>query len=498
MKVRHPPGELFVTVKFADPAKGALLSEDFMNTFPSLTRVETGTGEFELRMGDAEIEQTQNNAVAQTVQTIRQRVNGLGVAEPSITRRGTSDIVVQLPGLKERDVARATKLIGQTAQLQFRMVDDVGTTNFFNPLRGQLPVGYQLRRVDGNSLSVTHASKEALGEFLNARLEQNGDEEHIIGYEYVPIYKDAERTEIDEARSYYKAYYIWKQIELTGQNVKDARVAIDQQFNRPYTAITFDVEGAKLFGELSSNNIGKRMAIMLDDEVKSAPVFNEAIMGGSARITMGSMRSNSEIQAEAQDLVIALDHGALQAPMEKQFETVVGPSLGQDSINSSARALLIGSLLVILFMGIYYRGSGVVSIVALVFNVVFIMACLALFGATLTLPGIAGIILTVGMAVDANVIIFERIREELQGGARTRDAIATGYEKAFSAVMDANITTGIAGLVLLQFGSGPIKGFAVTLLVGIVCTLFSAVFISRLLFDLWIKGEKASGNALSI
>lgn len=494
IEVRHPKDENFVTVKFANAEQGKLLSEDFMNTFPNLTKVETGTGEFELRMGDTEIEQIQNNAVAQTVQTIRQRVNGLGVSEPSITRRGISDIVVQLPGLKEKDVKRATKLIGQTAQLQFRMVDDAGTNNFFNQFRGQLPKGYKLRRIDGSYLSVTHPSKDALAAFLNPKL----DEDHTIGFEFFPVYNDTERTDLDESRSYYKTYYIKKPIELNGQNVKDARVAIDQQFNKPYTAITFDVEGAKLFGELSANNVGKRMAIMLDDEVKSAPVFNEAIMGGSARISMGSMRSNAEIQAEAQDLVIALDHGALQAPMEKQFETVVGPSLGQDSIKSSTEALLLGSLLVILFMGFYYRGSGVISVVALIFNVIFIMACLALFGATLTLPGIAGIILTVGMAVDANVIIFERIREELYEGNRARDAIAAGYEKAFSAVMDANITTGIAGLVLLQFGSGPIKGFAVTLLVGIVCTIFSAVFISRLLFDLWVKGDKATKSELSI
>ncbi len=494
IEVTHPKNANYVKVVFKNAEQGSLLNDDFMNKFPNLTKNEVGTGEFELSMGDDEVEQLQNNAVAQTVQTIRQRVNGLGVAEPSITRRGTSDIVVQLPGLKEKDVARAVKLIGQTAQLQFRMVDDAGTNNFFNQFRGQLPKGYKLRRIDGSYLSVTHPDKEALANLLVPKLDDN----HIIGYQFFPIYNDAERKDLDEERSYYKTYYIKKPIELTGQNVKDARVAIDQQFNRPYTAITFDVEGAKLFGDLSRNNINKRMAIMLDDEVKSAPVFNEAIMGGSARITMGSMQSNAEIQAEAQDLVIALDHGALQAPMEKQFETVVGPSLGQDSIDSSTRALLLGSLLVILFMGLYYRGSGVISIVALVFNVVFIMACLALFGATLTLPGIAGIILTVGMAVDANVIIFERVREELLDGAKARDAIAAGYEKAFSAVMDANITTGIAGLVLLQFGSGPIKGFAVTLLVGIVCTIFSAVFISRLLFDLWIKGDKSTRNELSI
>ena len=494
VKATHVLGNDFITLTFEKADQGALLSDDFMRDFPNLTKNEVTDGTFELRIMESDVEQIKNNAVSQAVQTIRQRVDGLGVAEPSITRRGTSDIVVQLPGLKENDVERAKKLIGQTAQLQFRMVDDAGTNNFFNQFRGQLPKGYKLRRIDGSYLSVTHPNKEELGKLLATKL----DTDHIIGYEYHPIYKDAERKELDKERSYYKTYYIKRNVELTGQHVKDARVSIDQQFNRPYTAITFNTEGAKLFGDLSANNVNKRMAIMLDDEVKSAPVFQEAIRGGTARITMGSMRSNAEIQAEAQDLVIVLDHGALQAPLEKQFETVVGPSLGQDSINSSTRALLLGSFLVILFMGVYYRGSGVISIIALLFNVVLIMAALAVFGATLTLPGIAGIILTIGMAVDANVIIFERVREELLEGGRARDAIASGYDKAFSAVMDANITTGIAGLVLLQFGSGPIKGFAVTLLIGIVCTIFTAVFISRLLFDLWITGDRASQKSLSI
>ena len=494
IEATHPDETTYVSVRFADPAKGQLLNEDFMTSYPNMDRVEVSSGQFELRMKTQALEEFRENAVKQAVQTIRQRVNGLGVAEPDIKRRGTSDIVVQLPGLKEKDVERAKQLIGQTAQLRFQMLDDAGTNNFFNQFRGKLPEGFKLRRIDGNYLSVTHHDKDKLSAFL----ERNVDDDHVIGYEFRPIYEDAEREELDEERSYWKSYYVKRNIELTGRHVKDAKVAIDQQFNRPYTAIDFNNEGAELFGELSSNNVGKRMAIMLDDEIKSAPVFQEAIMGGSARITMGSMRSNVELQREAQDLVIVIDHGALQAPMEKQFETVVGPSLGQDSIDSSVRALLIGSLLVILFMGIYYRGGGLISVVALIFNVIFIMAALALLGATLTLPGIAGIILTIGMAVDANVIIFERIREELLEGSKSREAVAAGYDKAFSAVMDANITTGIAGLVLLQFGTGPIKGFAVTLLIGIVGTIFTAVFISRLLFDAWVTGDRATSSELSI
>ena len=490
----HEEGTDTIEVRFADPSKGELLTEDFMNSFPTLQRVKLSDGVFELRMRPEDVETIKSNAVTQAVQVIRNRVNGLGVAEPSITRRGTSDIVVQLPGLKEEDVERAKKLIGATAQLKFRMVDDAGTNNFFNQFRGQLPKGFKLRRIDGNYLTVTHNDKRALKTFL----ERQVDEDHVIGYEFRPIYEDAERENLDEERSYYVSYYIKAPVELNGQDVEDSRVAIDQQFNRPYTAINFTPKGGDLFGKLSSNNVGKRMAIMLDDEVKSAPVFQEAIMGGSARITMGSMRSNVEMQREAQNLVIVLQGGALQAPLEKQFETVVGPSLGQDSIDSSVKALLLGSLLVILFMGVYYRGSGVISIVALIFNIVFIMAALALFGATLTLPGIAGIILTIGMAVDANVIIFERVREELLKGVSAREAVSEGYGKAFSAVMDANITTGIAGLVLWQYGTGPIKGFAVTLLIGIVGTLFTAVFISRLLFDMWVTGERASTSKLSI
>ncbi|MEM1349007.1 MAG: protein translocase subunit SecD, partial [Myxococcota bacterium] len=400
-------------------------------------------------------------------------------------------------GLKEEDATRAKDLIGTTAVLEFRMLDDVNTSNFFEKFRGKLPVGFALRRVDNSYLSVTHKSKESLRTFF--KTPGKVDDNHIIGYERHIIYTDPqEKTKIDEERSYWKSYYVRSKVELTGDMIEDAQVAIDQQFNKPYVAITFKPDGAKLFGDLSASNVGKRMSIMLDDVIKSAPVFEEAIRGGNARITMGSMQSFGDLQRDAQDLVIVLDHGALPAPLEKQFETVVGPSLGQDSIDSSTRALLWGSLLVILFMGIYYRGGGVISVLALVMNIVFIFAVLGVFGATLTLPGIAGIILTIGMAVDANVIIFERIREEILAGSKARDAVSQGYGKAFSAVMDANITTGIAGLVLLQFGTGPIKGFAVTLLIGIVGTIFTAVFISRLIFDSYVTGERASANELSI
>jgi preprotein translocase subunit SecD len=342
-----------------------------------------------------------------------------------------------------------------------------------------------MRRVDGNKLSVTAGTKEELETFLEGKT----DDEHEIGYKFYPIYKDQKKEELNEEASYWKTYYLFSETRLTGEYITDARVAVDQKFNRPYVALNFDSKGAELFGELSKNNVGKRMAIMLDDKVKSAPVFNEPIMGGRAQITLGSMQSFSELQTEAQDLVISLRHGALPAPIEMQYETVVGPTLGQDSIESSARALIVGSILIVIFMLIYYRGSGVISVTALLLNMILILAGLAALGATLTLPGIAGIILTVGMAVDANVIIYERIREEVRKGRSPLEAVRTGFDMALSAVMDANITTGIAALVLMQYGTGPIKGFAVTLLIGIVSTIFTAVFVSRLLFDTFGAGN---------
>ena len=491
VEVVHPEGEMYISVAFADPSKVAMLDEDFLSFFPSLRAVDTGEGAVRLEMNPEFIEQTKGFAVQQAIETIRSRIDALGVSEPSITRRGKSDIVVQMPGLGQDQVERVEDLIGQTAQLEFKMVDDDGTDAFFRQFSGQLPQGFAMRRVPGG-LGITHSTKEALQLFFEGKVPAD----HEIGYQFVPFYKDVEKTELDRERSYWRTYYVREKTELTGDYVTDSRVAIDPQFNKPYVAITFDSKGAELFGELSSNNVGKRMAIMLDDEVQSAPVFEEAITGGRARITMGSDQSYGELQQDAQDLVIVLRHGALPAPIEKQFQTVVGPSLGQDSIDASLFALMIGSIGVILFMLFWYKLAGVVSTLALVLNLLFIMACLAGLGATLTLPGIAGIILTVGMAVDANVIIFERVREELRAGATPRESVQAGFAKALSAVLDANITTAIAGFVLLQFGTGPVRGFAVTLLIGIGGTIFTAVFISRLLFDTFVV--RAGAKRLSI
>ena len=273
---------------------------------------------------------------------------------------------------------------------------------------------------------------------------------------------------------------VYEKTALTGDLLADAQVRIDTRFNEPYVGIDFNPVGAKRFDQITAANVGKRMAIVLDDTVYSAPVIRERISGGSAQI------SGAFNEQEATDLAIVLRAGSLPAPVKILENRTVGPSLGRDSINQGIVSVLVGGLLVVLAMAFYYRLSGLVANLVLILNLVFIMAMLSMFKATLTLPGIAGIVLTIGMAVDANVLIFERIREELRLGKTIRNALDAGYAKAMLTIIDANVTTLIAALVLFQFGTGPVKGFAVTLSVGIISSLFTAIFVSRLIFDLFL------------
>jgi preprotein translocase subunit SecD len=272
-------------------------------------------------------------------------------------------------------------------------------------------------------------------------------------------------------------FLLKKQVLLTGDALTNAEVRIGSQFNEPYVSIEFDREGAQLFERITAENVGKRLAIVLDNTVYSAPVIRERIAGGQAQIT------GSFTVEEARDLAIVLRAGALPAPVRIEENRTVGPSLGQDSVRQGLTAGLIGSVLVVLFMLLYYRLSGTVATVALILNVLLLLAGLGYFHATLTLPGIAGIVLTLGMAVDANVLIFERIREELRIGKPARAAIDAGFARAWSAILDGNVTTLIAAMMLFQFGTGPIKGFAVTLSLGLIANLFTAVFVCKVIFD---------------
>jgi preprotein translocase subunit SecD len=368
-------------------------------------------------------------AVDQALETIRNRIDQFGVSEPDIRPQEDNRILVQLPGVK--DPERAKDLIGRTALLEFKLVDDENS--------------------------------------LEAALKGNIPSDDEILYQIKP--------DPETRRPLKVPYLLKKRTLLTGEYIIDARVQIDSQLSAPYVSLSFDSRGARLFEQITGQNIKKRLAIVLDKRVNTAPVIQDRIGGGRAQIT------GSYSMDEARDLAIVLRAGALPAPVKILEERTVGPSLGKDSIEKGFKSMLIGGAAVVAFMLLYYGLSGAIADLALILNIVFIMGGLAFFGATLTLPGIAGVILTIGMAVDANVLIFERIREEIRLGKNPRTAIEGGYSKAFVTILDANVTTLIAALVLFQFGTGPVRGFAITLSIGIIASLFTAMFVSRVVFD---------------
>ena len=452
-----------------------LLDDDTLFTM-NLNASQLDGNTVRLVVDSAFIEQTQAYAIEQAISTIEARVNDKGVAEPSITRRGDTDIIVQLPGLNEAQFDEMKSLISQTAQLAFHMVSDQDATAFMSM---EVPAGFE--RVGGRPQGPSIETLRGLTSTLTvpdgtkvAFLEVKGVDpvtNELVTQGFQPILLEANA-------------------QLTGDYVTDARTGTDPQTNRPVVNLTFDSEGTRLFGELTQENVNRRMAIVLDDRVTSAPTINEPILGGRCQITLGGGTHN-ESMLEAQNLAVVLRNGALPAPIEKQFETQVGPSLGADSIEAGRLSLLIGFGLVALFMVIYYKLSGVIAAVGLALNMLFIGSMLALLHATLTLPGIAGLVLTIGMAVDANVIVYERVKEEMRRGRSVTQAVTSGFDKAYSAVLDGNITTAIAAVVLMEYGSGPVRGFAVTLLIGIVGTLFTALFCSRTAFEFLIRGGKA-------
>ena len=377
-----------------------------------------------LRLEEAEL--IKENAVSQALEVLRNRIDSLGISEPSLQQQGVNNIVIQLPGLKDRD--RAIELIGPQAVLQFQLVNNNATPDSYNRLT------------------------------------------EVVKYE--EIWDKVTNKLISK-----RPYVLEKKILMTGEFIRDARVRIDSQDNRPYVSLSFDSIGADKFAKITRRNVGRNMAIVLDDKVQSAPVIREAITGGEASI------SGQFTVEEADTLKIVLRSGSLPAPIEIREERTVGASLGEDSVNQGLNSLMIGSVLVLVFMLIYYRLAGVFAVVALIFNVILIISVLGAFGATLTLPGMAGIVLTIGMAVDANVLIFQRIREEIKRTENPRAAIQEGFGKAFRTILDANVTTLFAALALLQFGTGPIKGFAVTLSIGIIASMFTAIMVTRFFFD---------------
>ena len=387
-----------------------------------------------LTLQDSEVQHIRKMAVAQGLETIRNRVDQFGVSEPDIRPEGEDRILVQLPGVQ--DPQRAVALIGKTALLEFKLVaEDVSPSA---AKEGKLPGGVRVYPMKRDRVSGQSESQIAL----------------------------QDRT------------------LMTGEYIANAQVHIDTQYNTPYVSLEFAPQGARIFERITEANVKKRLAIVLDGVVYSAPVIQEKIGGGRASIT------GSFSMEEARDLAIVLRAGALPAPVKVLEERTVGPALGQDSINKGITASLIGGIGIVLFMLIYYRVSGLIADVALAMNILLVLAGLAAFGATLTLPGIAGIALTIGIAVDANVLIYERIREELRLGKTPRAAVDTGYSRATITIMDSNITSLIAAAVLFQFGTGPVKGFAVTLAIGLVANLYTAIVVTRVIFDYLLQQRR--------
>jgi len=416
------------------------------DNYPVLDTVSTGQT-LVLKIADKEAAKIKNSAVDQALETIRNRIDQFGVSEPTIQRQGESEIVVELPGVK--DPRRAIELVGRTAQLEFKIVDDE------SPVAAQLPAAVQPG--DEDRILKEFADKIPPDDEILFEKKVNRETGVVV------------RTPL----------LLKKQAALTGNLLSDARVSLDTRMGgEPYVSISFNTEGAKLFDEVTAANVKKRLAIILDNTVYSAPVIQERISGGNAQIT-GNFSMD-----EAKDLSIVLKAGALPAPLKMLQNVTVGPSLGEDSIRAGMIAGLIGTAAVILFMIIYYKLSGVVADFALILNIVLLFGAMASLNATLTLPGIAGIILAIGMAVDSNVLMFERIRDEIRTGKTPKSAVDSGYHKAFWTIFDSHVTTLITAAVLFQFGTGPIKGFAVTLSLGVIINLYTALIGTKTIFDL--------------
>ncbi len=479
------------------------------------------------------------DAVERTLEVLRNRIDQFGVSEPSITKQGSQRIVVELAGIQ--DVGRAKSIIGTTALLEFQMESDPEVArvvlNEVNRVmkkqmaKGDSPVSdagsdstavqARLRKDTEISLKDVFGESSILEETDGSNAEGSADStvlvdqdvfedrpfdallanlggdiavptknvrtvERIINSPEVQsaLPQEAEFLLFNRAsrigeQEYYRLYLVKKEPEFTGSLVSNATVQMGSQMQAGKAVVSMELtgEGAKVFSRVTGANVGKRMAIVLDGKIVSIPNIQERIPSGRAQITG---MANIE---EAKDLAIVLRAGALPAPIEVIEERTVGPSLGQDSITQGTNSVLLGLALVVIFMVVYYRLSGLIANFALFLNLVIIMAVLAGFHATLTLPGVAGIILTIGMAVDANVLIFERIREELRLGKTVRAAIDAGYGRAFKTILDANVTTLLTALVLYQFGTGPIRGFALTLSIGILASMFTAIVITRIIFD---------------
>jgi preprotein translocase subunit SecD len=518
---RAPGNVIRVSVKpSADPSK---LDERFLDRFRNelgFTRsADQRNLEFKIKTSiETEI---RDRAVGQAKEIIGRRIDTLGLREAALSTRD-EDIIIEVPGEDEKSFSSIRETISQTARLEFKMLDD--DTDFFGPISKKaasdpqvaatLPEGLSFYQEtvsvgkdpegDVRQRTVTYAQLEKKKGETSAQVLQRLREwtatldvpaDREIGYEIVR--RTVDEVTLKEEEVGYRTFYLKARAEVTGDQVKDAAAQSAQNTGQSlggwHVALTFTDAGGKAFGKITSANVKRRFAIILDGRIESAPVIQTAITGGHAQITMGS--GDPEVQLrDSRKLELVLRSGALPAPISPSNEQRIGPSLGRDSIMLAVQGALGGTSLVLLFMLVYYHRAGLIADMAVGLNLFLQLAVLASFGASMTLPGIAGLTLTVGMSVDNNILINERIREEIALGKSMRAAVEVGYRRALAAIVDGHITTFIAGIVLFQYGTGPLKGFAVTLMVGLFCNMFTGVVVTRLMFDLWVRWIGRTGQ----
>ncbi len=491
----------------ADPSKIDARFRDLFKPDFQAKAIDERTYEFNIR--EAAESSIRQRAVAQAREIILRRVDQLGLREAAVSTRD-EDIIIEVPGEDEASFATIRDIISQTARLEFKLNAD--TENFFEDVKekanpSSLPEGLSFEteavpvgtndKGEKTSKVVTYAylkmqkgetAQEALKRFKEwtATLEVPQDRE--IGFELES--KVVDQATLAEKEDGWRTYFLHSRAEITGDMIRDAAAVPDQSsqgLGGWHVQLDFTDQGGKIFARITGANVHKRFSIILDGRVASSPEILSRITGGRASITMG--RGDPEAQLrDSKKLELVLRSGALPAPISPSNEQRIGPSLGKESIQLGVEGALGGGVLVLLFMLLYYNRAGLIADIAVGMNLFLQLAILASFGASMTLPGIAGLALTLGMSVDANVLINERIREELRSGKSARAAIELGYSKALSAIIDGQLTTLISGVVLAQYGTGPIKGFAVTLIIGVTCSIFTGVVVSRVLFDLWVRG----------
>ncbi|MBI1861287.1 MAG: protein translocase subunit SecD [Deltaproteobacteria bacterium] len=467
-------GDRKIIVRFTDKANWKKLDDLIGKEFKTVIDFvsESGT-EAVLKITESHDAYIKQRAVDQSLETLRNRIDEFGIAEPIIQRQGEEKILVQFPGIQE--TGRLKDIISRTAKLSFQIEksgpEEPDGTPHFDQLKAWVAeFESKGHKLDG-SQPVSKFVKE-LNAYLGDKLPKGSE---ILF---------SKKVNVNTREAEYIPYLLEIEPIVSGDELEDANYTFDQTNNEPIVTFQLNPSGAVKFEKATGDNTGKFMAIVLDSNVHSAPRIKTRIGGGRAQIDMGGSGKNSqELYNEARDTALVLRSGALPARLEFLEERTIGPSLGADAIRAGTSSLLGGLVVIFIFMGIYYRSSGLVAVAALTLNGLFVLSCMAAFEGTLTLPGLAGLTLTLGMAIDANVLIFEHVREELIHGKSASLAIAEGYKRAFSAIIDTHMTAIISGLVLMSFGYGPIRGFSVTLLIGIIVSLFTSVFITRVIFD---------------